>query len=176
MGHFKRECPKLGSPTGEKRVTFLGNKEASYCFPPPPTPHLRTRTPDSPLQLLLVPPDRPPIPYLPLETYPAEFSSEESEGEEDNREVKDDPLDSSSPEGRVKGESENREYESSCEESVGDSSSVTQFPILTSTPFSSSSMDSPVSLLSLLFFSPTDSSHEDSYSRFSFSNVIIYTK
>ena len=28
MGHFKRECPKLGSPTGEKRVTFLGNKEA----------------------------------------------------------------------------------------------------------------------------------------------------
>jgi hypothetical protein len=27
MGHFKRECPKLGSPTGEKRVTFLGNKE-----------------------------------------------------------------------------------------------------------------------------------------------------
>jgi hypothetical protein len=32
----------------------------------------------------------------------------------------DDPLDSSSPEGRVKGESENREYESSCEESVGE--------------------------------------------------------
>jgi hypothetical protein len=38
--------------------------------------------------------------------------------EEDNREVKDDPLNSSSPEGRVKGENENREYESSCEESV----------------------------------------------------------
>jgi hypothetical protein len=38
-----------------------------------------------------------------------EFSSEESEGEEDNREVKDDPLNSSSPEGRVKGENENRD-------------------------------------------------------------------
>jgi hypothetical protein len=37
-----------------------------------------------------------------------EFSSEESEGEENNREVKDDPLDSSSPEGRVKGEGEKR--------------------------------------------------------------------
>jgi hypothetical protein len=32
----------------------------------------------------------------------------------------DDPLDSSSLEGRVKGENENREYESSCEESVGE--------------------------------------------------------
>jgi hypothetical protein len=47
-----------------------------------------------------------------------EFSSEESEGEENNREVEHDPPDSRSPEGRVKGESENREYESSCEESV----------------------------------------------------------
>jgi hypothetical protein len=28
MGHFKRECPRLGSPTGEKRVSFQGNKEA----------------------------------------------------------------------------------------------------------------------------------------------------
>jgi hypothetical protein len=38
MGHFKRECPKLGSPTGEKRVTFLGNKEALKIdfFSPPP--------------------------------------------------------------------------------------------------------------------------------------------
>jgi hypothetical protein len=43
------------------------------------------------------------------------------------------------------------------------SSSVTQFPILSSTPFSSSSMDSSVSLLSLLFSSPTDLSLEDSY-------------
>jgi hypothetical protein len=41
-------------------------------------------------------------------------------GEEDNREVKDDPLNSRSPEGRDKGENENREYESSCEESVGE--------------------------------------------------------
>jgi hypothetical protein len=32
----------------------------------------------------------------------------------------DDPLDSSSPEGRVKGEGENRGYESSSEESVGE--------------------------------------------------------
>ena len=28
MGHFKRECPRLGSPTGEKRVSFQDNKEA----------------------------------------------------------------------------------------------------------------------------------------------------
>ena len=28
MGHFKRECPKLGSPSGEKRVSFQENKEA----------------------------------------------------------------------------------------------------------------------------------------------------
>ena len=49
-----------------------------------------------------------------------EFSREESEGEENNREVKDDPLDSSSLEGRVKGEGENRGYESSSEESVGE--------------------------------------------------------
>jgi hypothetical protein len=34
--------------------------------------------------------------------------------------VKDDPLNSRSPEGRDKGENENREYESSCEESVGE--------------------------------------------------------
>jgi hypothetical protein len=28
MGHFKRECPKyLGSPKGEKRVSFQENKE-----------------------------------------------------------------------------------------------------------------------------------------------------
>jgi hypothetical protein len=40
--------------------------------------------------------------------------AQESEGEENNREVKNDPLDSSSPEGRVKGEGENR----GCEESV----------------------------------------------------------
>jgi hypothetical protein len=28
MGHFNRECPRLGSPTGEKRVLFQENKEA----------------------------------------------------------------------------------------------------------------------------------------------------
>jgi hypothetical protein len=28
MGHFKRECPRLGSPIGEKRVSFQDNKEA----------------------------------------------------------------------------------------------------------------------------------------------------
>jgi hypothetical protein len=49
-----------------------------------------------------------------------EFSIEESEGEENNRKVKDDPLDSSSPERRVKGEGENREYESSSEKSIGE--------------------------------------------------------
>jgi hypothetical protein len=49
-----------------------------------------------------------------------EFSSEESEGEENNREVEDDPPDSSSPEGRVKCEGENPGYESSSEESVGE--------------------------------------------------------
>ena len=49
-----------------------------------------------------------------------EFSSEESEGEENNREVEDDPPDSSSPEGRVKCEGENQGYESSSEESEGE--------------------------------------------------------
>jgi hypothetical protein len=37
-----------------------------------------------------------------------EFSSEESEGEENNREVRDDPLESSSSEGRVKSEGARR--------------------------------------------------------------------
>ena len=49
-----------------------------------------------------------------------EFSSEESEGEENNREVEDDSPDSSSPEGRVKCEGTNQGYESSSEESVGE--------------------------------------------------------
>ena len=40
-----------------------------------------------------------------------EFSSEESEGEENNREVEDDPPDSSSPEGRVKSEGARRGYQ-----------------------------------------------------------------
>jgi hypothetical protein len=39
-----------------------------------------------------------------------EFSSEESEGEENNREVEDEPPDSSSPEGRVKSEGASRLY------------------------------------------------------------------
>ena len=45
-----------------------------------------------------------------------EFSSEESEGEETNREVEDDPPDSSSPEGRVKFEGASQGYEFSSEE------------------------------------------------------------
>ena len=49
-----------------------------------------------------------------------EFSSEESEGEENNREVEDDPPDSSSPEGRVKSEGASRGYEFSSEESEGE--------------------------------------------------------
>ena len=49
-----------------------------------------------------------------------EFSSEESEGEETNREVEDDPPDSSSPEGRVKSEGASRDNESSSEESIGE--------------------------------------------------------
>ena len=48
-----------------------------------------------------------------------EFSSEESEGEENNREVEHDPPDSSSPEGRVKSEGASRDNESSSEESIG---------------------------------------------------------
>jgi hypothetical protein len=40
-----------------------------------------------------------------------EFLSEESEGEENNREVEDDPPDSSSPEGRVKSEGARRGYQ-----------------------------------------------------------------
>ena len=49
-----------------------------------------------------------------------EFSSEESEGEETNREVEDDPPDSSSPEGRVKIEGASQGYEFSSEESEGE--------------------------------------------------------
>ena len=49
-----------------------------------------------------------------------ESSSEESVGEENNRELEDDPPDSSSPEGRVKFEGVNQGYESSSEESVGE--------------------------------------------------------
>jgi hypothetical protein len=49
-----------------------------------------------------------------------EFSSEESEGEENNREAQHDPPDSRSPEGRVKGEGESRGYEFSSEESEGE--------------------------------------------------------
>jgi hypothetical protein len=44
------------------------------------------------------------------------YTSEESEGEENNREVEDDPRDSSSPEGRVKSEGASRGYEFSSEE------------------------------------------------------------
>jgi hypothetical protein len=43
------------------------------------TPHLRTRTPDSHLQILPVPPGRPPIPYLPLGAYPADSSPPSSQ-------------------------------------------------------------------------------------------------
>ena len=42
------------------------------------------------------------------------------EGEENNREVEDDPPDSSSPEGRVKSEGASRGYEFSSEESIGE--------------------------------------------------------
>ena len=49
-----------------------------------------------------------------------EFSSEESEGEETNREVEDDPPDSSSLEGRVKFEGASQGYEFSSEESEGE--------------------------------------------------------
>ena len=27
IGHFKRECPSLGTPKGEKRISFQDNKE-----------------------------------------------------------------------------------------------------------------------------------------------------
>ena len=49
-----------------------------------------------------------------------ELSSQESEGEEINREVEDDPPDSSSPEGRVKFEGASQGYEFSSEESEGE--------------------------------------------------------
>jgi hypothetical protein len=47
-----------------------------------------------------------------------------------------DPLKSSSPEGQVKDENENREYESSCEESVGeeDNREVKDDPLNSSSP------------------------------------------
>jgi hypothetical protein len=54
---------------------------------------LRTRTPDSHLQILPVPPEGPPNPYLPLGAYPADSSppssSEESVGEENDRDKRD---------------------------------------------------------------------------------------
>jgi len=49
-----------------------------------------------------------------------EFSSEESEGEENNREVEHDPPDSRSPEGRVKEEGASLGYELSSEELEGE--------------------------------------------------------
>ena len=65
-----------------------------------------------------------------------EFSSEESEGEENNREVEDDPPDSSSPEGRVKSEGASRGYEFSSEESEGEENNreVKDDPLDSSSP------------------------------------------
>jgi hypothetical protein len=65
-----------------------------------------------------------------------EFSSEESEGEENNREVEDDPPDSSSPEGRVKSEGASRGYEFSIEESEGEENNreVKDDPLDSSSP------------------------------------------
>ena len=65
-----------------------------------------------------------------------EFSSEESEGEENNREVRDDPPDSSSPEGRVKFEGASQGYEFSSEESEGEENNreVRDDPLESSSP------------------------------------------
>ena len=65
-----------------------------------------------------------------------EFSSEESEGEENNREAQHDPPDSRSPEGRVKGEGESRGYEFPSEESEGeeDNREVKDDPLNSSSP------------------------------------------
>jgi hypothetical protein len=65
-----------------------------------------------------------------------EFSSEESEGEENNREVEDDTPDSSSPEGRVKSEGASRGYEFSSEESEGEDNNkeVEDDPLDSSSP------------------------------------------
>jgi hypothetical protein len=65
-----------------------------------------------------------------------EFSSEGSEGEENNREVEDDPPDSSSPEGRVKSEGASRGYEFSSEESEGEENNreVKDDPLDSSSP------------------------------------------
>ena len=65
-----------------------------------------------------------------------EFSSEESEGEETNREVEDDPPDSSSPEGRVKFEGVSQGYEFSSEESEGEENNreVRDDPLESSSP------------------------------------------
>jgi hypothetical protein len=81
-----------------------------------------------------------------------EFSSEESEGEETNREVEDNPPDSSSPKGRVKFEGASQGYEFSSEES-----DFKFYPSLRTTRIRGSS------LTSLLFSSPSDSSLENSY-------------
>ena len=65
-----------------------------------------------------------------------EFSSEESEGEETNREVEDDPPDSSSPEGRVQFEGASQGYEFSSEESEGEENNreVRDDPLESSSP------------------------------------------
>ena len=65
-----------------------------------------------------------------------EFSSEESEGEENNREVEDNPSDSSSPEGWVKSEGASQGYEFSSEESEGEENNreVKDDPLDSSSP------------------------------------------
>ena len=65
-----------------------------------------------------------------------EFSSEESEGEENNREIEDDTPDSRSPEGRVKSEGASRGYEFSSEESEGEENNreVKDDPLDSSSP------------------------------------------
>jgi hypothetical protein len=65
-----------------------------------------------------------------------EFSSEESEGEENNREVEDNPPDSSSLEGWVKSEGASQGYEFSIEESEGEENNreVKDDPLDSSSP------------------------------------------
>ena len=55
------------------------------------------------------------------------LQGEESGGEENNREVRDDPLESSSLEGRVKSEGAIRDNESSSEESIGEENNTMTF-------------------------------------------------
>jgi hypothetical protein len=133
MGHFKRECPRLGSPTGEKRVSFQENKEALNS---------KEATREADLTR----------PSGPLESGGSSsisllFSS-----------PSDSSLENSYTEGRVKCEGENQGYESSSDKSVGEENNRDKRDTDESIEEEEKGVED-----SLLFSSPSDSSLENSY-------------